>query len=63
MAPILIVSKTCGLILKQNWKSIRGSQHAMLDGHLDEFVYRYNRKAEGPIFELLLSDISMFYLI
>ena len=35
----------------------------MLDGHLDEFLYRFNRKNEGPIFELVLSDIANFYPI
>ena len=33
----------------------------MLDGHLDEFVYRYNGKTEGSMFEHMLTDISRFY--
>ena len=47
--------------LKMKLKSVRGSQKQMLDGHLDEFVYRYNRKEESTIFELMLQDIAHFY--
>ena len=47
--------------MKAKIKSLRGSQNRMLDGHLDEFVYRYNRKQEGPVFELLQQDISIYY--
>ena len=42
-------------------KSVRGSQGSMLDGHLDEYIYHYNRKIEGNMFELLLNDIANFY--
>ena len=48
---------------KYKLKNIRGSQGSMVDGHIDEFLYRYNRKYEGPIFQLLLHDISIFYRI
>ena len=41
-------------------KSIRGSQKTMTDGHLDEYLYRYNRKREGSVFNLLLEDIAKF---
>ena len=47
--------------LKAKLKVMRGSQRKMLDGHLDEFVYRYNRKTEGSMSELMLTDISRFY--
>ena len=47
--------------LKIKLKSIRGSRGQMPDGHLDQYLYRFNRKNEGPIFELLLSDIATFY--
>ena len=47
--------------LKAKLKVLRGSQKKMLDGHLDEFVYRYNRKHQGSVFELMLQDISRFY--
>ena len=49
--------------LKQKFKAIRGSQSQMLDGHVDEYVYRYNRKEEGSMFDLILSDISNLYPI
>ena len=47
--------------LKIKLKSLRGSQGTMLDGHIDEYQYRYNRKNEGGIFELMLQDIANFY--
>ena len=47
--------------LKMYLKKIRGSQSQMLDGHLDEWIYRYNRKQEGPIFDLLINDIATYY--
>ena len=47
--------------LKMHLKSIRGSQREMLDGHVDEFIYRYNRKHEGSMFNLLLNDIAHQY--
>ena len=49
--------------LKIKLKGKRGSQGRMLDGHLDEYVYRYNRKEEGDVFQLMLNDISTFYPI
>ena len=49
--------------LKMKLKSVRGSQRNMLDGHLDEFLYRFNRKEEGNMLELLMSDIATFYPI
>ena len=49
--------------LKMKLKSIRGSQKTMTDGHLDEYLYRYNRKHEGSVFNLLLEDIANFYPI
>ena len=49
--------------LKMKLKSLRGSQKSMLDGHIDEFVYRHNRQHEGSIFELLLNDIALYYPI
>ena len=41
--------------LKAKLKVVRRSQRKMLDGHLDEFVYRYNRKTEGSMFEHMLT--------
>ena len=49
--------------LKIKLKNIRGSQNVMLDGHLDEHMYHYNRKQEGPIFHLLMDDIARYYPI
>ena len=42
-------------------KSIRGSQSKMLDAHLDNYIYRYNRKNEGEIFNPLIMDIAEQY--
>ena len=47
--------------LKMYLKSVRGSQKEMLDGHIDEYVYRYNRKGQGSIFTLILQDIAQIY--
>ena len=47
--------------LKSVLKQIRGSQGRMVDGHVDEFVYQYNRKHEGDVFHLLLQDIANIY--
>ena len=33
----------------------------MVDGHVDEFIYRYNRKQEGSIYDFMLQDIAIFY--
>ena len=49
--------------LKMKLKSIRGSQKRMLDSHVDEYIYKYNRKFEGNIFDLMLTDIANFYPI
>ena len=32
-----------------------------MDGHIDEYMNCYNYKHEGPIFNLMLQDISHFY--
>ena len=47
--------------LKMKLKALRGSQGSMLDGHLDEYMYHYNRKNDGEMFDLLLADIANFY--
>ena len=49
--------------LKLKLKGIRGSQKKMLEAHIDEFMYRYNRKGEGSVFYLLINDIATFYPI
>ena len=50
-------------LLKLKIKAIRGNQMEMLDGHIDEFIYRFNRKTEGKIFDLLMADIARFHPI
>ena len=35
----------------------------MTDGHIDEFLYRFNKKDEGNMFDLLLHDITQYYPI
>ena len=50
-------------LLKYHLKIVKGSQKNMTDGHIDEFLYRYNRKEEGQIFDLLLADIAQYYPI
>ena len=47
--------------LKSVLKSVRGSQGSMMDGHIDEYIYHYNRKNEGDVFTLMLNDISTLY--
>ena len=47
--------------LKYQLKLVKGSQKRMTDGHIDEFMYRYNRVNDGPVFELLLQDIARYY--
>ena len=47
--------------MKSVFKTIRGSQSDMLDGHLDEYMYCYNRKNEGDLFLLLIQDIANSY--
>ena len=44
--------------LKMHLKSICGSQTEMLHGHVDEYIYRYNRKSEGNMFNLMIDDIA-----
>ena len=40
--------------MKIKLKAKRGSQGRMLDGFVDEYLYRYNRKNKGNLFELML---------
>ena len=47
--------------LKTHLKRIRGSQGEMLDSHIDEYIYRYNRRNEGKMFYLLVADIARYY--
>ena len=47
--------------LKMKLKAKRGSQGPMLDGFVDEYLYRFNRKHEGNMFNLMLDDIARYY--
>ena len=47
--------------LKMELRRICGSQGAMLDEHIDEYMYRYNGKYEDEIFNLMLQDIANMY--
>lgn len=44
--------------LKNNLKQKHGVPNDKLPAHIDEFLYRWNRKNEGPIFEMLLRDMA-----
>lgn len=41
--------------VKQNLKEKWGVSNHKLPAHVDEFLYRWNRKSEGQIFSLLMS--------
>ena len=47
--------------VKQMIRKIRGSQFEMIASHLDEFMYRWNRKNQGKMFDLLIQDIATFH--
>lgn len=47
--------------LKNNLKEKHGVSNDKLPGHLDEFIWRWNRKSEGTVFELLMQDIREQY--
>ena len=47
--------------LKAHLKSVHGSQGIMLDGHIDEYQYKYNRKLEGDMYNLMVQDIATYY--
>ena len=49
--------------LKVHLKSVHGSQGNMLDGHIDEYQYRYNRKFEGEMYDLMVQDIANYYCV
>ena len=47
--------------LKAHLKFVHGSQGTILDGHIDEYQYRYNRKFKGEKYDLMVQDIAMYY--
>lgn len=44
--------------LKNSLKQKHGVPNDKLPAHIDEFLYRWNRKTEGQMFDLLIRDIS-----
>ena len=49
--------------LKVHLRSVHGSQGIMLDGYIDEYQYRYNRKLEGDMYNLMVQDIATYYRV
>lgn len=49
--------ENCWSHLKAVFKQKHGVPNDKLPAHIDEFLYRWNRKEEGPVFELILQDI------
>lgn len=47
--------------LKQVLKEKRGVTNDKLPAHIDEFLYRWNRKNEGEMYDLILHDICVQY--
>ena len=47
--------------VKSKFKSMRGSCQSNIPFHLDEFIYRWNRKFDGDFFTLFLRDVARFY--
>lgn len=47
--------------LKHRFKKLHGVNYTQLPLHLDEHMYRWNKKFEGPVFEQLLNEIRNQY--
>lgn len=47
--------------LKNTFKEKHGVMTDKIPAHVDEFIYRWNRKSEGPVFELIIRDILTQY--
>ena len=47
--------------IKVHFKKMRGTKPQHIPLHLDEFMYRWNRKFDGDIYEIFLEDIARFY--
>ncbi len=47
--------------LKNHFKCMCGTNLASLPLHVDEYMYRHNRKNHGDVFDLLLQDIATQY--
>lgn len=46
--------------MKNHFKKMHGFQKENLPLHLDEYIYRWNRKNEGDMFDLFLQDLANF---
>ena len=44
--------------MKNHFKTMHGVTFDNLPLHLDEYIYRWNCKNEGDIFDLILNDIA-----
>ena len=44
--------------MKNHFKTMHGVTSDNLPLHLDEYIYRWNCKNEGDIFDLILNDIA-----
>ena len=47
--------------LKSHLRTMHGVYTELLPSYLDKYMYRWNRKFDGPLFELFLQDISDLY--
>ena len=47
--------------IKAKFKTMRGSNENTIPFHLDEFIYRWNRKYDGDFVPLFFRDIARFY--
>ena len=46
---------------KAQFKSMRGTQKSLFPLHVDEMMYRQNRKFDGDMYDVFISDIAHFY--
>lgn len=49
--------------IKEIFKEKHGVHNQKLGAHLDEFLWRWNRKSDGNVFELLVQDIAVQYRV
>ncbi len=47
--------------LKRHFRSMNGTNMAMLPLHIDEYMYRHNNKQNGDLYPIFLADIARFY--
>ena len=48
-------------VLKAKFKQMRGTKQQHLPLYIDEFMYRWNRKFDGDIYDIFIKDINRFY--